>query len=155
MNFQIKRPVIVWDPVISFVDKVYVLIHFPLVVLFYHELTVRCNILNQTTVTMGIIVLLFSITSVGFILERRWFAYLMEFTRCLAFFAVECYIWPVVESIDSFELHRILLIKLLRVLYLSSIVYCGIGCLMQLSQYIASHKRIQLSSSSHECKKVM
>lgn len=130
----------------NLIEKAYVLIHFPLVVLFYHELTMRNGILNQVIVTIGIIVLLLSITSLGFIMEKRWFAPLLEFIRCVAFFGAESYIWPVVESIDSFELHRILLIKLLRILYLTSLICCGIVSLVRFSTYIANYKKINSSN---------
>ena len=135
-------------------QKAYVLIHFALVVLFYHELSMRNGVLNQFIVTIGIIVLLFSISSLGFILESRWFAPAVEFVRCVAFFGAESYIWPVVESIDSFELHRILIIKLLRILYLTSVIMCGIICLVRLSSYISNYKKLQSSNvqSSNACK---
>lgn len=127
-------------------QKGYVLIHFSLVVLFYHELSMRNGVLNQFIVTIGIIVLLFSITSLGFILEGRWFAPATEFIRCAAFFGAGSYIWPVVESIDTFELHRILIIKLLRILYLTSVIICGIICLIRFSSYISNYKKLQPSN---------
>lgn len=62
---------VLWDPPMNLLEKFYVLWHLPIVIVFYHELTLRHAALTQFTVTCAIISLLFSITSVGFIMEKR------------------------------------------------------------------------------------
>lgn len=55
----------------NLLEKAYVLWHIPIVIVFYHELAVRHALLTQFTVTCAIIALLFSITSLGFVMEKR------------------------------------------------------------------------------------
>ena len=71
MIFQIEHPATYWDPQIPLWQKLYTIWHFGIVLLFYHELADRHDDLKQFTVTIGIISLLTSITSIGFILENR------------------------------------------------------------------------------------
>lgn len=155
--FQINHPVSVWDPSINFLEKTYVLIHFPLIVLFYHELTIRNGELNQFIVTCGIVSLIACITSMGFLLEKRWFAPALEFLRCLLFFAIEQTIWPVVEDNEFFDLHRIYLIRGIRLTYLVSSIGCGVLALSRLAfklqERMQKKKQVwytQLLSWSHQ-----
>lgn len=61
-----------WDPKMNLLEKAYVAWHIGIVIVFYHELTLRHTALNQFTVTCAIIALLYSITSIGFIMEKRY-----------------------------------------------------------------------------------
>ena len=125
----------------NLLEKAYVMIHFPLVILFYHELSMRNSSLNQFIVTCGVVSLLASMTSMGFILEKRWFAPLLEFVRCLLFFTAEQTIWPVVDSIHYFDLNRVLLIHSIRVIFLVSAVACAGLSLARIASKL--HDRIQ------------
>jgi len=109
----------------NLLEKAYVLIHFPLIIFFYHELSMRNQVLGQFLVTIGVVCLILSIASLGFIMERRWFAPFLELARCLFFFAAEQSIWPVVDSIELFDLHRVLLIRVIRIAFLVSSVGCA------------------------------
>lgn len=135
---QIERPVDLYDPPMNLLEKAYTLIHFPLVVLFYHELSMRNMVLSQQIITCGVIVLLLSLTSVGFLMEKRWFAPMLEFVRCLTFFAVEQMLWPVVESLEFFSFNRILLIYAIRITFLVSALGCGLVSLHRLSVWTVS-----------------
>jgi hypothetical protein len=81
--------------------------------------------LNQFIVTCGIISLIASITSMGFLLEKRWFAPALEFLRCILFFTIEQTIWPVVDENEYFDLYRNFLIRSIRIIYLISSVGCA------------------------------
>lgn len=122
-----------WDPPLNLLEKGYTLLHFPLVVLFYHELTVRNGVLSQHVVTCGIVVLLASLTSLGFLIEKRWFAPMLEFVRCILFFAAEQMIWPVVDEYEVFTLHRKLVIHSIRFLFLGSAIACALLSLSRIS----------------------
>lgn len=127
-------------------EKIYVLLHFPLVVIFYHELSLRNGQLNQVVVTGGVIVLLYSLSCMGFILERRWYAPITECIRCLLFFAIEQILWPVVESIQVFDVHREWILYILRSSFLVSAMICGLISL----ERISSHVRISLKNRKLE-----
>ena len=123
----------------NLLEKAYTLIHFPLVVLFYHELSARNGVLSQPIVTCGILVLLASLTSLGFLIEKRWFAPMLEFARCIIFFAAEQVIWPVVDTYEIFSFHRILIIYSIRVMFLLSAIGCGLLSLTRISVRVAEH----------------
>ncbi|XP_053206897.1 alkylglycerol monooxygenase-like [Panonychus citri] len=103
---EIKHPVKYWDPQIPLLQKIYVIAHFGLVLLFYNELNLRKHSLTQFTITCGIISLLTSITTVGFLLEGRWFASFLELARCLAFLAAERYLLPIAAPLEHFGIYR-------------------------------------------------
>lgn len=123
----------------NLLEKAYTLIHFPLVVLFYHELSARNCVLSQTVVTGGILVLLASLTSLGFLIEKRWFAPMLEFVRCIIFFAAEQVIWPVVDTYEIFSYHRIVILYCIRVMFLLSAVGCGLLSLTRISARVRSY----------------
>ncbi|KAI1280674.1 Alkylglycerol monooxygenase [Halotydeus destructor] len=141
---KIEYPVVLYDPRMTILEKVYILWHLPIIIVFYHELTLRHAILTQFTVTCGIIALLFSITSVGFIMEKRWFAPIVELTRCLAFFAVEQFLVPVMDSTEYFGSYRLMVLRTLRLTYLISATICAIVSLhtisVQLTAYVKEKK---------------
>lgn len=124
----------------NLLEKAYTLIHFPLVVLFYHELSARNGVLSQPVVTCGILVLLASLTSLGFLIEKRWFAPMLEFVRCIAFFAAEQVIWPVVDTYEVFSYHRILILYSIRMMFLLSAVGCGLLSLTRISARVSSYR---------------
>jgi alkylglycerol monooxygenase len=68
---KVEQPVTYWDPPMHLLTKAYVILHFTLVIFFYHELTLRNATFTQSIITSGVIALLLSITSVGFMLEER------------------------------------------------------------------------------------
>ena len=68
---EFEHPVEYWNPQISFLPKLYVVWHFAIVVLFYHELSLRNEQISQWTLVLGIICVLTSLTSIGFILENK------------------------------------------------------------------------------------
>ena len=129
----------VWDPPLNLLEKAYTLVHFPLVVLFYHELTLRNGVLSQQTVTGGILVLLASLASLGFVIEKRWFAPMLECARCVAFFAAEQFVWPVIESYEVFALHRLFVIHAMRLLFLASATGCALLSLSRLATRVAHY----------------
>lgn len=66
-----EKPAKLFDPQISYLAKAYVIVHFAMILFFYHELTLRNAVFTQYLVTCGVLAMLFSITCVGFILENR------------------------------------------------------------------------------------
>ena len=66
-----ENPPVLFDPPISLFAKCYVIIHFAMILVFYHELTLRSTQFTQFLVTFGVIALLFSITCIGFLMEGR------------------------------------------------------------------------------------
>ncbi|KAG9511096.1 Alkylglycerol monooxygenase [Fragariocoptes setiger] len=121
---EIQRPVNVYNPVISLWQTTYVVVHFAAILLFYHELTMRQLQFCQTTITIGICGLIWSITSIGFLLEDRWFAPGVELARCFVFIPLERYLLPIVVAGIDPQPHymwlRIGLIELIRFIYMAS-----------------------------------
>ncbi|RWS31565.1 Alkylglycerol monooxygenase-like protein [Leptotrombidium deliense] len=123
---KIEYPVVPWDPQIHLIEKVYVIWHFALTVIFYHELTLRHGSFSQFVVTCSILSLIYSITSLGFILEGRWFAPLFELLRCLLFFGVEQWLLPVVQPLEHLGAYRLTAVYAIRMSFLVSAIASSI-----------------------------
>jgi alkylglycerol monooxygenase len=130
---KIEYPVVLWDPPMNLAEKGYVIWHFAITIVFYHELTLRHSSISQFTVTCGILALLYTITSLGFIMERREFSPLMEVTRCVAFFAAEQLLVPVVEPLEYMGFGRATILQALRATFLVSSVIWSIVLLHKVS----------------------
>ena len=74
-----------WSPKIAIWQKIYCIIHFVLVLVFYHLLVQNHKILNQITVLCCIGVLIVSMTTIGLLLENHRFGSHLELIRCLIF----------------------------------------------------------------------
>lgn len=84
---KIVRPVYQYNPQIRFWKNTYAVIHFALVLFFYHELSLYHDHFNPLTLNIGVISLIVSITSLGILLDnRRKYNSLYELLRCLMFF---------------------------------------------------------------------
>lgn len=68
---QLQYPVSYYDPQISLLEKVYVIWHFIIVILFYEELSLSNHELSQGTLLISVSAILTSLTSIGFILEKK------------------------------------------------------------------------------------
>ena len=80
---ELKQPIDYWDPQIHILKKFYVILHFAVIVLFHHELSIRCEILPQWTVVLGITCILTSLTSIGLILENKYVQKIYHFFCCI------------------------------------------------------------------------
>ncbi|XP_074599430.1 alkylglycerol monooxygenase isoform X3 [Brevipalpus obovatus] len=137
---EIKHPVVYYDPKIPFLQKIYVIAHFALVLMFYNELNLRVSILTQFTITCGIIALLVSITSLGILLEGRWFAYLLEMARCLAFLVTERYLLPIHAPSVNMSVHRSTILFTIRLTFLAS---AGLMALVTLFKAFKRYKSLK------------
>ena len=94
---KIVRPINCYDPKIKFWQNAYVVIHFALLLFFYHELTLHQDHFSPAIINLGVVGLLSSITTLGLILDnRRKFGDCYELIRCLLFFKCRSYIVPIV-----------------------------------------------------------
>lgn len=93
---KIRYPVSLYDPPLDLWKKVYVVIHFGLILFFYHELTLYQDRLRAIVLNMGVVSLLASITSLGLMLDnKRTFSSSFELLRCLVYFKIRNYITPI------------------------------------------------------------
>lgn len=94
---KIIHPVQPYDPSISSWKKVYTLIHFGLLLFFYHELTLYQEEFRAIVMNIGVMSLLASITTLGLMLDnKRTFCAFFELLRCLMFFKARYYIMPII-----------------------------------------------------------
>lgn len=83
----IVRPVKNYNPELNFLTNVYIVIHFALILFFYHELTIHQSGFSALVLNVGILSLIASITSLGLMLDNRWqYNGLFELIRCLLYF---------------------------------------------------------------------
>lgn len=113
---EIVRPVNSYDPQLSFWQNTYVVAHFGLLLLFYHELTLYQDQFRPIVLNVGVLSLLATITSLGLMLDdKRSYSAVYEFVRCLLFFKSRHYIVPIIahglERTGLNIAHRMLLIS--------------------------------------------
>lgn len=94
---KIVRPVNCYDPQLSYWQNGYVVAHFGLLLLFYHELTLYQDQFRPIILNMGVLGLLASITTLGLILDnKRRYNTFYELIRCLIFFKARHYLVPII-----------------------------------------------------------
>lgn len=92
----IVRPVNSYDPQLDIWKNAYIVIHFGLLLLFYHELTLYQDQFNPLSLNIGVIALIISITSLGMMLDnKKRYNCLCELIRCLLFFQAKHIIIPI------------------------------------------------------------
>lgn len=93
----IVHPVYCYNPPLHRWLNVYVVVHFGLLLLFYHELTLFQGDFRPMVLNAGILALLASITSLGLTLDNKYkYSASFELVRCIAFFQARKFIAPIV-----------------------------------------------------------
>lgn len=124
----IVRPVNTYDPQISWLKNAYIIVHFAIILMFYHELTLFQHQFNASVVNVALFSLIASITSLGIILDnKRRYRNLLELVRCLLFFQARKSIIPIIDgglerSGVSFKL-RAVIVSLLFITFALSVVF--------------------------------
>lgn len=96
---KIERPVDSYDPQLSFWQNTYVVIHFGLLLLFYHELTLYRDRFSPILLNAGVVSLIASITSLGIMLDdKHRYGAVYELARCLLFFLARHLIIPILDN---------------------------------------------------------
>lgn len=94
----IIRPIDVYDPKISGWMNAYIVIHFSILLIIYHELTLAHDEFSPIIVNVGVIGLLGSLTCLGILLDNKHsFSGVFELTRCLLFFQLKQYLLPIFD----------------------------------------------------------
>lgn len=94
---RLVRPVNSYDPVVGLWWNIYVVIHFGLLLFFYHELTLYQDRFRPLVLNVGILSLLASITSLGLILDNKKRHHdIYELMRCLLFFGTRHHCVPII-----------------------------------------------------------
>lgn len=123
-------PAIKYDPEISVWMQAYSALHFSLILFGYLELTFKYSEgAFQISLLAGIAVLLFSLTSLGAILDKRWYAPIMELFRCLILMSVESLIHMFHEQeLEQSEAPHKTVIMSIRICFgLSAVLWTGIA----------------------------
>lgn len=117
---KIKHPVNCYDPVIGFWKNCYVVIHFGMILLFYHELTLSQNQFSIPIINIGVLSLILSITSIGLMLDNKHsYSSALELFRCFMFFYFRQYLLSIVDHCSNrLGIPVELRIECLRLIYL-------------------------------------
>lgn len=133
---KIVHPVQPYDPKLTWWQNSYVVVHFGLILLFYHELTLSRNQFSIALINVGVISLIVSITTIGRMLDgRHKYAHLLELIRCLIFFQTRQYLVSIMDhgmkrlgiSIQA----RVLLLTGVYLLFALSAIINGLLCIKQ------------------------
>lgn len=123
----IAKPIVNYDPPIHLAKKLYVLVHFAIVIFLYHELTLYQAQFSPFMINIGVLSLIASITTLGLILDdRRKYNAVYELGRCVLFFQASKTITHIIDhglkrSGLSIE-HRLLILSLLMALFSLSVM---------------------------------
>lgn len=123
----IKRPISVYDPKIGNWKNLYVVIHFALMIFFYHELTLYQAQYSASMINIGVISLLASITTLGLILDNRSrYNSLYELIRCVLFFQASKPIMFIMDHglkrIGLHIYHRLMVISTIDGIFIVSLI---------------------------------
>lgn len=95
----IVRPIDVHDPKIGSLMNAYVVLHFFILLIIYHELTLAHDEFSPLIVNMGVLCLLGSLTSLGILLDNKYsYSAAFELVRCLLFLQLKSYLFPILDS---------------------------------------------------------
>ncbi|CAG2115585.1 unnamed protein product, partial [Medioppia subpectinata] len=132
----IEHPVEYWSPSIPLWQNIYCISHFGLVLVFYHLLINNHKNFSQIAVSYCILILLFSITSIGFLLENRKYSLHFECFRCLSFLYFYSKFLPFVLTPD-FDFNSLLFInKFFMLSFAFSASICAILIFIQTKPFV-------------------
>jgi alkylglycerol monooxygenase len=94
---KLKQPIVPYDPPLSAWKKLYVVAHFGILLLFYHELTLHQKEFPVPVLNAGVLALLVSIISLGLILDGKRYCAVYELVRCLMLIQARHYLIPVIS----------------------------------------------------------
>lgn len=95
----IVRPVDVYDPKVGLMMNAYVVLHFLVLIILYHELTLAHDQYSPLIVNIGVFALLGSLTSLGILLDNKHsYSTAFELLRCLMFFQLKQFLLPILDS---------------------------------------------------------
>lgn len=95
---RIVHPVQCYDPEISAWKNCYVVVHFAIILLFYHELTLSQSQFSPLLINVGVFSLILSITSIGLMLENKHpSASVYELARCISYICFRQYLDPIMD----------------------------------------------------------
>lgn len=137
-NFPpILQPVHRYNPPMRLWLNIYVVVHFGLLLLLYHELTLFQGGFKPLVLNAGIMALLGSITSLGLTLDNKYeYSAVFELLRCVAFFQVRKHIVPIVtHGLDRVALSlylKTILISLIHLVFVLSLLINSLRLACQL-----------------------
>lgn len=137
---DVHAPVEKYDPKLPTWLNIYVAVHFILVVLGQIEITERYGSFSQTIVLSAILYQIFSLTSIGALLDGKSYASWLEFLRCVMFFGVDYYLLPVTRVAMASAGVRWCFLSFLRVYFLFSAILWSWLCLKSTSVHFHSKK---------------
>lgn len=150
---KIIYPVESYDPTISLWKKLYVLLHFGLLLFFYHELTLYQDRLRALVLNVGVLSLLASITSLGLMIDNeRKFCGIIELSRCLLYFETRHHLMPIISHglarTGLRNTHQIMVISSIHILFVVSTILVLVELI---SKFVANNLSIQSTrQTTHE-----
>lgn len=156
---KIVHPVVPYDRKLSYWQNIYVVVHFGLLLLFYHELTLYQEEFRPSVLNIGVISLLFSIMSLGLMLDnKRWYSSLFELTRCLLFFKARYWINSTLnyglERAGFGPTSRIISLSLVHILFALSVLLITIYTLSKVLSKLSQKSDIDPCALKRHRKKV-
>lgn len=143
---KIVRPINSYNPQLNRWQNFYVIVHFGLLLLFYHELTLHQYQFSPAFVNIGVIALLTSIISLGLMLDNKHrYSTIYELTRCILFLLARQSISTILDQgleRTGINYHyRTVAISAIQILFLLSVL---INTLFLLMRYVAANHQSSL-----------
>jgi len=140
---RITRPIDCYDPKLNFWQNGYIVVHFGLLLLFYHELTLYQSEFSPHNLNAGVLGLLMSITTLGLMLDnRRYYNSIFELLRCIMFLQTRHYLIPVMdhglERSGASSILRLLVTRSICILFTLSMV---VNMIVLGARFITRHNK--------------
>lgn len=86
---EIEYPVEKYNTGLPLWGNIYIMVHGVVFLMAFQELTSKYMLLSEGNVLGSVLFLLFTITTIGFLIDNKRFAPHLELLRCLAFLAID------------------------------------------------------------------
>lgn len=129
---DVKSPVEKYDPVIPLWCKVYLICHFLILTLGYLALSKLHHSLPANFVYSMVLFEVLSLSTLGMLNEGRIYAPWLELVRCIVFFIVDLFVFPITELAQLTPLLNFLSVTFVRVMYGISLLGWVKGLIMSI-----------------------
>lgn len=119
---DVRRPVETYAPKTTLLCKIYVTVHFAIVVIAYVKLKHWSTVISTGTLLCGILYIFLSLGAMGAFLDKRKNACSLEAFRCALMFVLDARVFQLSSMVDSVAANVFL--NIVRATYAASLLGC-------------------------------
>ncbi|KAH6930585.1 hypothetical protein HPB50_014751 [Hyalomma asiaticum] len=119
---DVRRPIEAYAPKTTLLCKIYVAVHFAIVVIGYVKLKHWSPVISTGTLLCGIIYIFLSLGAMGAFLDKRNYACALEAFRCVLMFVLDARVFHLSSMVDSVA--ATVFLNVVRATYAASFLGC-------------------------------